>query len=667
MVRGPSLWFDTRIYLAVAAVLLMIIVFYNKFLAVIGAILLCALYLYGRERHNQQHEDLAAYLDAMTQDIGRASLEWMEDLPVGMAFVNAEGKICWFNKLLTEWSDTGIKTGDSIEISWPQIEMSRIWGKEGQKSFIRGTHCYEVNYKPLSGLSPFREEVLTLCFADITDGGMENKRHWLMPVLAYIQIDNYTDVLKSLDESQRSAILASVNQYITEWVGGLKGFIKKCSEDTYIALMDRSALDTVIGDKFDILDKVRGVYGGNRLPVTLSMGLAANEPSIAVLGQRVQAGLDLALGRGGDQAVVYLGNEAQFFGGKTAAVAKNTRVKARVVAQAIRDTIEDTDLVLVMGHTNEDFDSLGAALGAAKMARSLGKPTHVVVSYPCDAVDRLKEFMGEYEEYKDLFLFSDSAKELITQDTLLIIVDTHRPGITAAPELLDICNRIIVIDHHRRAEDLIANSMLVYMEPSASSTSELITELLPYFDETLELTRLEASTLYAGIVVDTKSFAVQSGVRTFEAASQLRRAGADPRLVRELFRVDLDTLKHRAEIINNTQMLPGGAVIAVYPKQVKNAQLAAAQAADMLLNIEGVEVSVVLFKFDDGVAVSARSQGEINVQVIMEEIGGGGHQSMAGAQVKHASMDEVKEKVLALVTKYIRESENHESNSATRD
>jgi len=225
---------------------------------------------------------------------------------------------------------------------------------------------------------------------------------------------------------------------------------------------------------------------------------------------------------------------------------------------------------------------------------------------------------------------------------------------------------VIVIDHHRRSEDFIANPMLVYLEPSASSTSELVTELLTYYDEKLELTRLEASALYAGIVVDTKSFAVQTGVRTFEAASYLRRAGADPRLVRQLFRVDLDTLKHRAEIINNTEMLPGGAIIATYSEGIKNAQVAAAQAADMLLNIEGVKASFVIFPIEEGVAISARSQGDINVQVMMEELGGGGHQTMAGAQVKGAEIKAVKQQIVELVTRYIKESENHEGNPSAR-
>ncbi|MBP2656278.1 MAG: putative phosphoesterase [Firmicutes bacterium] len=668
MFRGPSLWFDIRIYLVVAAALLMVIVFYNKYVAISGVILLYVLFLYGRERHTEQQRQLTSYLNYMSDNLEQASLHAMENMPMAIALIDDAGKIFWCNAVFADWSGGSLAVGSAVQEVWPQIDIGRIWGKNGLKNFMAANRYFQLGYKPFCGLGKFPDNLMVLCLNDVTlcaSPQAENRE--AMPVLAYIQIDNYSDVLKGLDDSQRSAILAKVNRYITEWVGVLKGVIKKYSEDTYIAIFDRAALDNALADKFDILDKVRTVFGSNRLPVTLSMGVAADEPSIAVMGQRGQAGLDLALGRGGDQAVVYIGSEVQFYGGKTSAVEKNTRVKARVVAQAIRDTIADTELVLIMGHASEDFDSLGAALGASKMARSLGKNAHVVVSYLSSAVDRIGEFLEEYEEYKDLFISGEEAVSLLTADTLLIVVDTHRPGITAAPELLDKAGKIIVIDHHRRAEDFIANPMLIYMEPSASSTSELITELLPYFDEKLELTRLEASTLYAGIVVDTKSFAVQTGVRTFEAASQLRRAGADPQLVRELFRIDLDTLKHRAEIINNTEMLPGGAVIAAYSNLVKDAQIAAAQAADMLLNIEGVRMSVVLFSVEDGVAISARSQGDINVQVIMEELGGGGHQTMAGAQVKDSSLEHVKKQVVELVTKYIKESENYEGNSAARD
>lgn len=667
MSQRPTFWFDTRVYLAVSAAFLLVIVIYNQYVAVIGTILLAALYLYGRDRHIQRQRELDAYLEVMSRNMGRASLYALQNLPLAIAIIEQGGQISWRNGVLADWAGVKVEVGDPIDAAWPQIEPDKLWGKSGLDTFKAGDKHYQIVYRPLAGYKDGDNQLMILCITDIT--ASETVRvtcQGAMPVFAYIQIDNYSDVLKGLNENQRSSILAEVNRYLAEWTGALDGFIKKYSEDIYIAVFDYRALENLLGNKFDILDQVRTIHGGNRLPVTLSMGVAADEPSIAALGQKAQAGLDLALGRGGDQAVVHIAGKVQFYGGKTKAVEKNTRVKARIVAQAIRDAIADAGLVLVMGHANEDFDSLGSALGVCKMARSLNIPAKIVVSQPGIAVDKLGEFLNEYEEYRDIFVNLAQAEPLIKAHTLLFVVDTHRPAMTAAPALLDKVDKTIVIDHHRRSEDFIANPLLVYMEPSASSTSELITELLSYFDGKLELTRLEASALYAGIVVDTKSFATQTGVRTFEAASYLRRAGADPRLVRQLFRVDLETLKHRAEIINNTEMLPGGIVIASYSHKVKNTQIAASQAADMLLSIEGVRVSFVLFPIEDGVAVSARSQGDINVQIIMEGIGGGGHQAMAGAQVKNASLDEVKQKVIELVTKYIKESDSHETNPAAR-
>lgn len=667
MSQKPSIWFDTRIYLAVSAALLLIIVFYNKYAAVIGIILLYALYQYGRDRHLDRQREMNDYLDSLSLNVGQASLYALQNLPLAIAIIEQSGKLHWRNGVLADWSGMDLEVGDLVQNAWPQIEMDKIWNKYGLETFMAREKHYQVIYKPLASDKVTDRQMMILCFTDVTASEtIRRSSLGSMPVLAYVEIDNYNDVLKGLNESQRSSIIAEVNRNLTEWTAKLEGFIKKYSEDTYVAVFDRHALETLHNDKFDILDQVRTIFGGNRLPVTLSMGVAAEENTIAALGQRAQAGLDLALGRGGDQAVVQIAGKVQFYGGKTKAMEKNTRVKARIVAQALRDAIASTGAVLVMGHANEDFDSLGAALGVCKMARSLGKPAHIVVSQAGIAVDKLGEFLVEYNEYRELFINPSQAETIITRDTLLFIVDTHRPLMTAAPNLLELAEKRIVIDHHRRSEDFIVSPLLVYMEPSASSTSELITELLTYFDEKLELTRLEASALYAGIVVDTKSFVTQTGVRTFEAASYLRQAGADPKMVRQLFRVDLETLKQRAEIINNTEMLPGGVVIAIYSTSVKNAQVAASQAADMLLNIEGVRVTFVLFAIEDGVAISARSQGDINVQIIMEELGGGGHQTMAGAQVKDKEINEVKQQVVDLVTKYIEESESHESNITAR-
>lgn len=663
MPQGPSFWFDTRIYLAVTAAFLLIISYYNPYAATLGAILLYALYLYGRERYTTRQREVNHYLETVGRCVDTATAQAFNNLPLAMVIIDDQGIIHWHNQLLTEWVTEPVEPGVGLPKVWPTLPLEKVSGKDGRTKFETGHHHYEITHRKdqQTGLT-------VLYIADVTELEMDRAASCqTQTVLAYIQIDNYNDALTGLNESQRTAILGEVNRMLAEWMTELDGHLKKYNEDTYIAVINRCALDRLMtGDKFEILDRIRGIQAGNKIPVTLSIGAATGESSVAELGQRAQAGLDLALSRGGDQAAVNISGKVQFFGGKAKAVEKNTRVKARIVAQAIRELIDQAESIVIMGHTGEDFDSLGAALGVAKMVRHMGKQARIVVSQPGLAVDKLSELLLDYEEYRELFISPMQAGILVNAKTLVFVVDTHRPELAAAPEVLNRAERTVIIDHHRRAETIIGNTLLVYLEPSASSASELVTELLSYFDEKIELDRLEASALYAGIVVDTKNFAVQTGVRTFEAASYLRRAGADPTLVRHLFRVDFDTIKSRATIIENTEMPLEGVVIAVCPAEVKNAQVVAAQTADMLLSIEGVRVSFVLFKIEDGIGISARSNGDINVQVIMEQLGGGGHQSVAGAKIKQTDSAEVKAKIIEIVDSYIKESVVHESNSAAR-
>jgi len=666
MPNGPSFWFDTRIYLAVAAALLVIIVFYNPYLSILGAILLGALYLYGHERHIQQQRDLSSYLYNMTHNIEQGSSHALKNLPLVMIIVDRTGRLHWYNDVLTEWFDEEIKVGHSILVLCPSLPLEKNWGKSGQEIFSDDDKYYQIVYKPVDHETD-NVELMIFYISDITAcEKVKVKSLDAAPVMVNIQIDNYDDVLQGLSENQRTSVLGEVHKLLAAWITENEAVLKKYADDMYLAVFNRQQLNKCLQEKFDILDKVRAIHVGNKIPVTLSMGVAADEPSVAMLGERAQAGLDLALGRGGDQVAVHLGGKVQFYGGKAKAVEKNTRVKARIVAQALREIIDDADLVLVMGHNNEDFDSLGAAIGVAIMARHLNKDIRIVVSHPGVSLIKLKEILGDNEEYQELFITQAKAISLVTPRTLLFVVDVHHPELTAAPELLSKVDRIVVIDHHRRSEAFINNPLLVYLEPSASSTCELVTELLMYFDDYLNFNKLDATALYAGIVVDTKQFAVQSGVRTFDAAAYLRRCGADPELVRQMFRMDFETTKVRAEVLNHAEMLPGGVVVADCPPNIKNAQIIASQVADMLLNIEGVRVSFVIFAIDDGVGVSARSNGDINVHVIMEELGGGGHQTVAGAQVKNASIQEVKHQVIELSAQYIEESGQNESNSTTR-
>ena len=661
MLHG-SLFRVSRLHMFAGAIVLLTLMYYNPLISSFTAILFFALYHRSRLRHIAQQEAFAAYAASLSYNIDQAGRYALEHLPLAVIIFDEDGVVHWRNPQSVEWLGKEIHAGDEMTQVCPEVMTTKNWEKGQSRVISYGQRYLQVSCTPVCQEPPDEKRLFAAYISDITAcESMRLKSKAAMPVFAYIQIDNLSDVLKGLTESQRSAIMAQVNTKLADWANENDSYIKRFTEDMYLVVFNRKSLEKMQNDKFDILDRIRAIQAGNKIPVTLSIGVAADEETILLLGQKAQAGLDLALGRGGDQAAVYADGKMQFYGGKAKAVEKNTRVKARVVSQAIRELIEDAELVLVMGHAHEDFDSLGAAIGVAVMAKHLGKETYIVVSQPGTAIDKLSELMSEYEEYQDAFISPAEAEEFLIeaeQDKILLFVaDTHRPELTAAPDLLSKVDKVIVIDHHRRSEDFIVNPLLVYLEPSASSTSELVTELLTYFDDNIDMSRLEASALYAGIVVDTKNFAVQTGVRTFEAASYLRRVGADPRLVRQLFRVDLDTMQHRAAIISSATQLPGGIIISSCPVGIKNIQMVAAQAADMLLNLDGVKVSFVLFAADDTINISARSQGEVNVQVLMEHFGGGGHQTMAGAQLKNISMDEARKRLIELVQEQIEESE----------
>ena len=458
--------------------------------------------------------------------------------------------------------------------------------------------------------------------------------------------------------------MLSVNQQLDNWMKSLGGFMRRVSDDLYVVILERTALDKAIAARFDILDKVRQLHSANRLPVTLSMGVAvADCQSMADLGTQAQAGLDLALGRGGDQVAVQIGGKTQFFGGRAKAVEKHTRVKARVVAHAIREIMDGADAVFVMGHHNEDFDCFGASMGVAKMARQLGKPVKIVLSDMNEGIGKFSDILKDNEEYQDIIVRASDLVNMTALNPVLVVVDTHIPHLVAASALLERIHRVIVIDHHRRSEHFIKNPLLVYIEPASSSSSELVTELLMYFSDNLVLSRVEATALYSGLVVDTKNFAVQTGVRTFDAAAYLRRSGADPVMVRHLFRTDYETTVALAKAEARSEFYQGGLIVSTCPELISNGQVIAAQVADSLLRIENVRMSIVVFQLtEDTVGISARSTGELNVQVIMEAFGGGGHQNVAGAQIKGGNVEDIKQKAIEIAKKYIEEFDQDESN-----
>ena len=494
---------------------------------------------------------------------------------------------------------------------------------------------------------------------------------YIIPLLAY------EDVMKGMSETTRANISGEVNEVLSKWAEEENGFICRSNKELGLIGFNQAVLRDLMEQKFPVLDSIREIHVGNKIMPTISIGIACEGDNLEELSQNAAKALDLALGRGGDQVVVAVDGGTQFFGGTTAVTAKSTRVRARIVAHTIHEQIVAADKVFVMGHMMEDFDSIGSAIGVAKMALSLQKETYIVISGKSDALVKIQEMLQrdelklsqDDEQYLKLMIEGPEAMTHISQGSLLFLVDHHRPMLCASKEVMEALHRRIIIDHHRRAEDVIQETVLQYMEPSSSSTSELVTELVGYFNDRLEFTKGEATALYAGILVDTKNFAVQTGERTFEAAALLRRSGADPTLVRQLFKDDMETFQIRSKLIAEAKSPEPGLVITIYenaPKEAKSSVIAA-QTADTMVSISGIYVSAVIVEYTDGsLGVSARSDGTVNVQIIMEELGGGGHQTVAGVQLNKKRAVDIIPQIISLAKKQLEEIENNESDLTAR-
>ena len=666
MPRNLSAWMDLTIHLIVMLALIGVLSYYNTYISVIAFVLWLCLVSFARERCRDRSKRFERYCKNVISNINEMMDYAMENLPQAVLIVDENGRIQWTNRRISEYLGKRPEQDTDIKELWPGILIEPVWNKEGEYIFQDEEKYYCVRHCPVQ-LAVHQPQLMALYVQDVSE--IEHLKHdFLMSrtVLNYVQIDNFDEVMQGLSETERTNLLLAVRQQMDEWLEKLGGFMRRVSEDLYVVVLERESLDKAMAEKFDILDKVRQIQSTNRLPVTLSMGVSVAETqTMEELGREAQAELDLALGRGGDQVAVLMDGKTQFYGGRAKAVEKHTRVKARVVAHAIREIMEAADEIFVMGHHNEDFDCFGAAMGVAKMARHLEKEVHIVLSDMNEGIDKFTELLKDEEEYDGIFLKGEDVFNSTSLNPVLFVVDTHIPRLVAAPDLLERISHVVVIDHHRRSETFIKNPLLVYIEPASSSTSELVTELLMYFSENILLSRMDATALYSGIVVDTKNFAIQTGVRTFDAAAYLRRSGADPVMVRHLFRTDYETTVALAQAKARSEYYEGGLIVTTCPDVVPNGQIIAAQAADSLLRIENVRMSIVLFQLKaDVVGMSARSTGDLNVQVIMEAFGGGGHQNVAGAQVKNGDIEELKAQAIEVARNYIEETDKDESNLA---
>lgn len=666
MPRNLSAWIDLTIHLIVMLALALVTFCYSTFVGAAALLLWAVLAAFAWERCRDRERRFERYCMGIIRNVSEVMNYAVDRLPQAILLVNQEGHLEWCNHQLGDALGEMPEPGTAVADFWPHFNIESIWGTEGEHRFSHAGHSYRV-YHRMVAESYHSEPLIALYVEDETEYAALEKRYYgSRTALLYIQIDNYDEIMQGQSETEKSMLLLAVHEKIDGWVGGLGGFLRSISDDEYVALLDRKSLDHAIAEKFDILDQVRKIINTKGMPVTLSIGLSlAAEQTLRELGEEAEAKLDLALGRGGDQVALDISGKTQFFGGKAKAIEKHTRVKARVVAHALRDIMENSDEVYVMGHHNEDYDAFGAAMGVACMARSLGKKVHIVLSEMNEGIDRIVDLVQKDEAYEGLFLRPGDITETPSLSSLLVVVDAHIPHILADPALLERIPKVVVIDHHRRSEHFIKNPLLVYIETASSSASELVTELLMYFGDNIRPTRLDATALYSGVVVDTKNFNVGAGVRTFDAAAYLRRAGADPVLVRTLFQSDYETTVSLARAKANAVYYPGGLIVGCLPDLLPNGQIIAAQAADGMLRVDSVRMSIYVFPLaSDVVGISARSTGEMNVQVIMEAFGGGGHANVAGAQVKGVPLDEVRAQVVEKAKAYIEESDQRESHTA---
>lgn len=646
------------LYLVVIAIMVGVVAYYNLIGGLVGILFLLGLILYNWNQNRLRAKKWRHYVDEISSSIDSAARFAVFNLPVPLTVLDLEGRVNWYNSKFTEMLGEKSVVGRKIDEWVESIDIELL--KDGEKlTNIRlNDRLYNIyiNIVSLDADNP-SDLVFMLYWFDMTElTTLQGKLRDERPVMAMINVDNYEDVLNETKEEQIPFVKSEIEKRLNHWSTRLNGIIKKYQNDKYIVLFESKYLEHLESKRFSILDDIREIDAGNKIPVTLSIGIGVNAVSLAALEEDASAALELALGRGGDQVVLRKKNAYEFYGGKTKAVEKRNRVKARVIAHGFRTLIDESANVIVMGHKSPDMDSFGSAIGVYRSVVNRGKEVVIVLNEITEAIQNVYKTFEDNEFYR--FVDSKTALEIVDESTLVVVVDTHKPSLTECPELLERTSRIALIDHHRRSTEFIENAVLKYLEPYASSTSELVSELIQYMENRPRIEKEEADAMLAGITVDTKNFSLKTGVRTFDAAAYLRRHGADTVRVRQLFQDDLQTFREKAYIVSTAIRHKEVIAISTSTKATDNIRLIAAQAADDLLNIRGIKASFVIAQNAEGmVFISGRSLGDVNVQVILEALGGGGHLEVAGAQFQDTDIETVKNRLIAAINEYYTEGE----------
>ena len=663
-----SLVSRTKIYLVLIFVLLVVICILKPIMIIPSIILFALIMAYTYFANNKRKSEISQHLQDLTLNVNAAAKNSLIHSPFPLIILETDGNIIWRStRYVSEFAneDMSVYIGNLLDSINKKIEIQK---DDKDKNIIENIKIGNNDYKVLgefikSGTISKKNQsdkyMMILYFIDETEENKlrreyENSKN----CIGIIMIDNYEETMLQLDAEERPGVIAEIEKSIYEWANRIDGILIKADRDRFVYIFDYKYLEKIKEDKFSILDTIKDITINNKVQVTLSIAISNDGETNKEKYKTAGAAMDVILGRGGDQATIRENEKYQFFGGRTTEFEKRTKVKARIVAHALEELIKESEQIMIMGHKNPDIDAIGSALGICRLAKSLDKKANIVASTEGLALKELVQSLSEDEEYKDVIINKEVAENQITPDTLLVVVDTNKTDYVEMPELLDKTGKIAIIDHHRRSTDFIKESILTFHEVYASSAAELVTEVLQYTEVQPKLTTLEAEALYAGIMMDTKNFTFKTGVRTFEAAAYLRRYGIDIIKVKKWFQTDLETYKKIMNIIDRTEVVKDIIGISTYVSEDKDAGIVCAKAADELLTIGNITTSFVLGTTETGISISGRSVGEINVQLILEKMGGGGHSTVAGAQVTGKSIDEVKQELIQRIDEYFEETES---------
>ena len=621
---------------------------------VIGIIAAIVVYLYYRHSITKSLVRFALDTD---EEQGRLA----KDLDVPYAIADKDGVFVWRNSAFEEATDNDKSARRDIQTLFLDIDDDEL--KKISESAAFSEKIRDKDFKVIIRKTVIDEEIAYAVYLyDETElRYMERKYDDDTQIVGLIYLDNYDEVSKSMEEVKKSLLVALVDRTVGKYISDIDGIVKKLEKDKYLFIIKKMYLAQLEAERFSLLEEVKKVNVGNEIKVTVSIGIGYDSESFAENYANAGTAIEMALARGGDQAVIKEGKAIRYYGGKSQSIEKSTRVRARVKAGAFREILSDNNRVIIMGHKLMDIDCLGAAIGIWKTAGALGKSAHIIIGETSGSVKQMVERFHTSDYPEDMFITNAQAMDYADEGTVLVVVDVNRPSLTEAPELIDIADTIVVFDHHRQGTESIDQATLSYIEPYASSACEMISEIVQYIDEDIKLKSSEADAMFAGIAVDTYNFTNQAGVRTFEAAAYLRKNGADVTRVRKLFRDSLEDYKAKAEAIHMAEVFKNAfAISECNGEGLESPTIIGAQAANELLDIEGVKASFVFTKFRNQVYVSARSIDEINVQIIMERMGGGGHRSIAGTQLEGVTVEEGMNQLRELLSDMIKKGELEE-------